>query len=139
MPLFWSFVGCKVRAHEAPDPSVDVPTTVTFSGKEFDTDNMWSATDPTRVRIRKAGHYLVIGAARWPAGDGVRGVAVKRNGGEWPAEARTSVTATQAMLQAVTVARLAQGDSIELETYFKGSAQDLPSLSDQALTVVRVG
>jgi len=139
VPFFFQFVGCKVRANQAPNPAVNVPTTVAFTAEEYDTDNMWSATDQTKVHIQRAGYYLVIGAARWPAGNGTRGVAVKKNGGQWPAETRTSVTATQAMLQAVMVARLAQGDFIELETYFLGSGQDLPSLSDQALTVVRIG
>jgi hypothetical protein len=139
MSPLWSFVGCKVRAREAPDPNANVPTTVTFTEEEFDTDNMWSVAEPTRVMIRRAGYYLVTGAARWPAGDGIRGVAVKKNGNQWPAETRVNVKETQGMLQATAVARFVQGDFLELETYFKGFAQDLPGLSDQILTVVKVG
>ncbi len=77
MSPLWSFVGCKVRAKEVPDPNANTPITVTFTEEEFDTDAMWSAAEPTRVTIRRAGYYFVLGAARWPAGDGIRGVAVR--------------------------------------------------------------
>ncbi|WP_203337712.1 hypothetical protein [Nocardioides limicola] len=42
-----------------------VPTLVSFNVEEFDTGNMWTASQGNRVTIKRAGTYLAVGSGTW--------------------------------------------------------------------------
>jgi hypothetical protein len=113
-------------------------TIVPFERTIFDTHAHWSPSgDRTKVLIRRNGYYEIIGWAQWGAGDGTRGVGVRKNGAERVTESRGLVEATQAMLSTIAIEKLESGDWLQLELYCLGAYPIDPS-DQHSLTVVRL-
>ena len=136
----------RVRRSTAQTIPTGTVTTVIFNVETFDSDNMWDVANPTRLTIRTAGLYLIIGDIYWASSAvGRRLIWLEHSVAGAIATREVHMAPTPAFVwagQVTTLWQCAVADYIELFVFHtKGSNLAISTFTERtpSLSAVRVG
>lgn len=119
--------------------STATQTKYPFSGVEFDTDQMWSVSEPTRLTVRQPGVYLITANAFWPSGAPDPLANIAKNGLNGFAWNRTAASTLFPGLCPSTVLKCDAGDFLELEVASSGGGSHTMPAGFTSLAVSWLG
>ncbi len=104
----------------------DITTLITLDTVDYDNDTMWNVADPSRLTVRTAGIYLVIGQIHWqgPSTSGYRITYLSHNVAGYIAQSLTwhSADSMRPFGQSVSTWDCAVGQYFQLYVYHDSGA-----------------